>query len=124
MKKGIKILIIILAIPIIMLGLKTMFDPTSMIDKWGMTPMGNTGLNSLRSMFPGILLGGGSMMIIGVWKNNTTWFLATALIMLVVAFGRILSFSIDGFDAASLAPTLYEVVVAVLLIFSHKKLNE
>jgi hypothetical protein len=123
MNKALKIFIIILALPIIVLGLKTMIDPASMIAKWGMDPIGNTGLNSLRSMFPGILLGGGIMMIFGVWRKDTTWFLATAFLMLVVAFGRVLSFVLDGFDSASVPPTVYELVVAAVMIFAHKRLK-
>ena len=124
MEKGLKILIVILALLIIVLGLKTMIDPTSMIEKWGMDPIGNTGLNSLRSMFPGILLGGGAMMITGVWKRDTTWFLATALMMAIVAFGRLLSFVLDGFDSSSVPPTVYEIVVVFLMIFAHKKFRD
>ncbi len=71
MNKGIKIFIGLLSIPLFVLGLKTMFDPTSMIEKWGMDPLGLTGLNSLRSMFPGILVGSGLMMQMGIWKKNT-----------------------------------------------------
>ena len=72
MNKGIQILIGLLSVPLLVLGLKTMFDPASMIEKWGMDPLGLTGLNSLRSMFPGILVGSGLMMLIGIWKKNTT----------------------------------------------------
>ena len=123
MIKGLKILIIILAIPIIVLGVKTMFFPTTMIDKWGLNPIGNTGLNSLRSIFPGILLGSAFMIILGLWKKNSTWLLATSLILFVVAFGRIVSFIMDGFDFNSLPPTIYEVVLGIILIFYTKKLK-
>jgi hypothetical protein len=71
-KKALQILIIILALQILFLGLETMFDPISVVEKWGISPIGNTGLNSLRSMFPGVLIGSGLMMIIGVWQKNTT----------------------------------------------------
>ena len=123
MLKVIKILIMLLTIPIIVLGVKTMFDPTSMIEKWGMSPIGNTGLNSLRSIFPGVLLGSAFMIILGFWKNNVTWFLATSLLLSVVAFGRIVSFIIDGFDANSVPPTIYEFVLALLLIYYTKLIN-
>ena len=123
MLKGIKILIILLTLPIIILGVKTMFDPTSMIEKWGMTPIGNTGLNSLRSIFPGVLLGSAFMIILGFWKNNVTWFLATSLLLLVVAFGRLVSFLIDGFDLDSLPQTIYEIGLAILLIYYTKLIN-
>ncbi len=123
MNKGIKIFIGLLSIPLFVLGLKTMLDPTSMIEKWGMDPLGLTGLNSLRSMFPGILVGSGLMMQMGIWKKNTTWFLAAALLMGVVAFGRILSFAIDGFDPASVPPTVVELLALAVLVFADKKLG-
>ncbi len=123
MNKGIKIFIGLLSIPLFVLGLKTMFDPTSMIEKWGMDPLGLTGLNSLRSMFPGILIGSGLMMQMGIWKKNTTWFLAAALLMGVVAFGRILSFAVDGFDPASVPPTAVELLALAVLVFADRKLG-
>jgi hypothetical protein len=83
---------------------------------------GLTGLNSLRSMFPGILVGSGLMMQMGIWKKNTTWFLAAALLMGVVAFGRILSFAVDGFDSASVPPTVVELLALAVLVFADKKL--
>lgn len=122
MNKGLKIFIGLLSIPLFVLGLKTMFNPTSMIEKWGMDPLGLTGLNSLRSMFPGILVGSALMMQLGIWRNNTTWFLAAALLMAVVAFGRILSFAVDGFDPASVPPTVVELVLLAVLVLAHKKL--
>lgn len=124
MNKGIVIFIGLLSIPLFVLGLKTMFDPTSMIEKWGMDPLGLTGLNSLRSMFPGILVGSGLMMQMGIWKKNTTWFLATALLMGVVATGRILSFAVDGFDPASVPPTVVELLILAVLVFADRKLGD
>jgi hypothetical protein len=124
MNKGIKIFIGLLSIPLFVLGLKTMFDPTSMIEKWGMDPLGLTGLNSLRSMFPGILVGSGLMMQMGIWKKNTTWFLAAALLMGVVAFGRVLSFAVDGFDPASVPPTAVELLALAVLVFADRKLGD
>ena len=123
MNKGLRIFITLLSIPLIVLGLKTMFDPTSMIEKWGMEPLGLTGLNSLRSMFPGVLVGSGLMMLMGIWKRNTTWFLATALLMGVVAFGRILSFALDGFDSASVPPTVVELLALAVLVVADKRLG-
>ena len=87
-----------------------------------MDPLGLTGLNSLRSMFPGILIGSALMMQIGIWKRNTTWFLATALLMGVVAFGRLLSFAVDGYDPASLPPTVVELLILAVLVFAARKL--
>lgn len=123
MNKALKILIGLLSIPLFVLGMKAMLDPTSMIQKWGMEPQGLTGLNSLRSMFPGVLVGAALMMQIGIWTKNTTWFLATALLMGVLSVGRLLSFVVDGFDAASLPPTVAELVALALLVFAHKKLR-
>ena len=124
MNKGIQILIGLLSVPLLVLGLKTMVDPTSMIEKWGMDPQGLTGLNSLRSMFPGILVGSGLMMLMGIWKKNTTWFLATALLMGVVAFGRILSFAVDGFDPASVPPTVVELLDLAVLVLADRRLGD
>jgi hypothetical protein len=123
MDKGIKIFIGLLSILLIVLGMKTMFDPTSMIERFGMDPLGLTGLNSLRSMFPGMLIGSGLMMQLGFWKKNTTWYLAAALLMGVVAFGRILSFAVDGFDPASVPPTVLELLALVVLMVADKKLG-
>jgi uncharacterized membrane protein YoaK (UPF0700 family) len=122
MNKGLNILIGLISLLLLVLGLKTMFDPTSMIEKWGMDPIGLTGLNSLRSMFAGVLVGGALMMQLGIWKKNTTWFLAAAVLMAVIAFGRILSFALDGYDHASLPPTVVELFALVVLVFADRKM--
>ena len=41
----------------------------------------------------------------------------------VVAFGRILSFTVDGFDPASVPPTVLELVALAVLMFADKKLG-
>lgn len=99
-----------------------MVDPNGMTETLGLKPLGATGLNNLRGVFPGVLLGSGLMMILGLWKKNTTWFAATVLIMAVVAAGRVASFGLDGFDSASLPPLVYELVVVILLVFADRRL--
>ncbi len=83
LKKGWKLTIALLAVLVLLLGLRTMFAPSD--GAFGVELEGVTGLNSMRSMFPGVLLGSALMMAVGLWKNDTTWVLATAPLMGVPA---------------------------------------
>jgi len=116
MNKILRTAIVVLSIPLLTLGLKTLLAPLSMAQIVGMEPSGLTGLNSLRSMFPGVLMGSAFMMLAGLRTKDTTWFRAAALLMGVVAFGRVLSFALDGFDAASVQPTVIELVILLVLV--------
>jgi hypothetical protein len=123
MNKTLKIVILLLCVPLTILGLKAMFVPLSMLVKFGVTSEGITGLNTVRGHLGGTLIAFPIMMIMGLRTKNSAWFLAVAVSMLVVAFGRLVGFAIDGFDQASVPPFIVELVISVVMVLAHKRLS-
>ena len=122
MAKAINILLGLLSVPLFILGFMTIFDPNGMVEKWGVVPQGINGLNTIRGVIGGLLAGTGLLMVIGIWRRNTTWLLATAALMAVVIFGRLVGIVLDGFDAALTGPLVVEFVILGLALFADKKL--
>jgi prolipoprotein diacylglyceryltransferase len=121
MKKGIKVLVLMVCVPLIILGVLAMFVPTSHSELFNLHPKGVFGLNTIRGVIGGLLLGSAFMMIIGVLKNDSTWFLATIVMMAVVIFGRIISIFADGWSNDIIFPLVAETVIIVVLYLAHIK---
>ncbi len=122
MNKAIKIVIALLCLPLLALGIATMFNPTGMLDKFAVEPEGIHGLNTIRADIGGLLLGTVFMMVMGLWRNNTTWFLAAAVLMGTVVFGRLVGLAIDGVDAAVVPPLVVELVIVGVMLLAHWRL--
>lgn len=121
MKTGIKMLVLFFSIPLIILGVLAMFITTSHVELFHLQANGLFGLNTIRGVIGGLLLGSAFMMITGVLKNNSTWFLATMLMMAVVIFGRIISIVVDGWSNDFIVPLLAETVIIAVCYLAHKK---
>jgi len=104
----------------LILGIKTMFDPTGVFTKYGLTAMDTNGLNTIRGHLGGTLLAASAMMAIGLWKKETMWFLAVAVFMLSVGFGRIVGFAFDGVAMDAVPIFISELVIAGLMFAAHK----
>lgn len=121
MKTGIKVLVVVLSVPLIILGVLAMFVTTSHIEMFHLQAIGVFGSNTIRGVIGGLLMGSAIMMITGVIKNNSTWFLATMLMMAVVVFGRIVSIVVDGWSNDLIVPLVAEAVIIVVCYLAHKK---
>jgi hypothetical protein len=122
MNNVIKIVVALLCLPLLALGLGAMFNPMGMLDKFAVEPQGIHGLNTIRGDIGGLLLCNVIMMVMGVWRNNTTWFLAVAVIMCTVAFGRLIGFVMDGIETAVAPALVVELVIAGVMLFAHQRL--
>jgi len=129
MSKAIKFIIILLCVPLLVLGLPSMFNPMmpQVLEKISLIPDANNtikGLNTIRGIVGGLLLGSVAMMLIGLWKKNTTWYLANAVLMGIAVLGRIVGLVIDGFNSAFMPPLIIEIVIAVVMVLAHNKLKD
>lgn len=61
--------------------------------------------------------------MIGLTTGQTLGFVAVAILMAVVAFGRIVGMLADGFDKAVLPPLIVELVIIAVLIAAHLQLS-
>jgi hypothetical protein len=121
MEKGIRIALGILCLPLLGLGLAAMFHPAAVLVKFAVEPQGAAGLNTIRGVMGSILLGSGIFMVLGLKTKNTFWFFATAILMFLAAFGRIVGVALDGFDSHIMPPLVIELVVGALALTAHKK---
>ena len=123
MEKAIEIVVVLLCLPLLVLGLLAMFNPTAMVEKFGVEPLGSHGLNTIRADIGGLLLCNVIMMVMGLWRKNTTWFLAVAVVMSTVAVGRLVGLVIDGVDTAVIPPLVVELVIAGVMLIAHRRLD-
>lgn len=121
MKTLIKILVVFSSIPLLILGVKAMFTPTSMIELFDLNPRGIFGMNTIRADLGGMLIASSFMILIGLLKQNITWFLATILMMTTLLFGRIISFITDGWTVAAIPAIVVEVFVVLVMLLAYKK---
>jgi len=124
MDKAIKVGIGIMCIPLIILGLTAMFNPMGLVERLSVIPQGIHGLNTIRGDVGGLLMSAALLMIIGLWRSNTTWFLAVAVIMITVMFGRVIGLVVDGTDATLIPPFAVEIIVLGLMLAAHKRASE
>jgi len=112
MKNVIKVLVVISSIPLLVLGIKAMFAPTTVFELFDLDPRG-----------VGLLIASALMILIGLWKQNHTWFFATILMMITLLVGRIISFIVDGWTPAAIPAFAIEVFVIVVLFLASSKLT-
>lgn len=124
MKNSIKILVVISSIPLLVLGVKAMFAPTTMFELFDLDPRGVLGINNIRANLGGLLIASALMILIGLWRQNHTWFLATILLVGTVLVGRIISFIVDGWTPAAIPAVVTEVLVIGILFLARSKLTQ
>ncbi len=123
MDRALKIALVLVAVPLLIGGSAIMFSPHSFVDKMGLAPSGPVGLNSMRGAIGGMVLGSGVMLVLGLVRRNTVWFLAVAVIMGAATLGRGVGLVADGFDPGSLRPFIVELVIVVLTVAAHRRLG-
>jgi len=123
MKNVIKVLVVISSIPLLVLGIKAMFAPTTVFELFDLDPRGVFGMNNIRADLGGLLIASALMILIGLWKQNHTWFFATILMMITLLVGRIISFIVDGWTPAAIPAFAIEVFVIVVLFLASSKLT-
>ena len=122
MNTALKALIALLCLPLLVLGLSAMFNPSSVIEKFAVVPLDAHGWNTVRADIGGLLLGIALLMLMGLWRKNTTWFLAAALLSGIVAVGRLVGLAFDGADMAVVPPLVVELVIVGVMLTAHRKL--
>ena len=115
---ALRIVIGLMSVLLSVLGLKAMFAPGSMIVELGVEPSGPRGLNTIRGDVGGVMVGSAIMMILGLALQDTAWFLAVAVLMAVVAIGRVAGLAMDGMSDA-VKPTVVELVLIAVLVAAH-----
>lgn len=119
MDLAIKILLGVLCLPLVALGIRSMFKPTGMLDDLAVQANGSAGLNTVRGVVGGLFLASAAMIVLGLATEQTVWLLAVALLMGVAAIGRVVGIAADGYDKAVLRPLVAEVVISAVAVLAH-----
>lgn len=105
------------------LGSTSMFAPRKMLKNFAVEPIGTVGLSTIRSVIGGFFIASVAMLAFGLLTGETIGFLAVALLLGVIAFGRIVGIFADGFDKAVIPPLVVEIVIAAVLITAYLQLT-
>ena len=122
MKRSTQFLVSLCSVPLLLLGIKSMFFPESTYDLFEVTPTGTYGFNTIRAGMGGLFLTGASLMLTGVWTKDRTWFHAALLMVAMVFAGRIFSLCTDGWTHVAIPALVIEVfIIGVLVVASRNK---
>lgn len=105
------------------LGTMSMFAPKRMVKNFAVEPIGTAGLSTIRSVIGGLFLASVTMLLLGLFGGQTIGFVAVALVLGVVAFGRVVSLVTDGFDKAVIPPLVVELVIIAVLLTAYSQLS-
>lgn len=120
MKRSTQFLVILCSVPLWLLGIKSMFIPESTYDLFAVTPKGTYGFNTIRASIGGLFLTGSSLMLMGLWTKNRTWFHAALLMVSIVFAGRIFSLWVDGWTTVAIPALVIEVFIIGVLVVASK----
>jgi len=81
-------------------------------------PLHIQGLNSIRGDLGGVFMGMSLFCLFGAITARRRWLGVAILFLLLVVFGRLLSFALDGFSAAGLQSVIIEAVLLAILTAS------
>ena len=123
MELTLQILVGLATVMLLGLGTMSMFAPRRMVKNFAIEPMGTVGLSTIRSVIGGLFIASVGMLTFGLVTGQTLGFVAVALLLGVVAFGRIVGIATDGFDKAVVPPLVVELVIIGVLITAHSQLT-
>ncbi|MEZ5501521.1 MAG: hypothetical protein R3E50_02270 [Halioglobus sp.] len=123
MKTFLRVLVALPAILFVVMGLRWITDPAGAATALGMTLMEGVGRSSQIGDVGAFFLSMGLMILIGLVTARRTWFYAPALILILTALFRLLSWLFH--DAAlALDMIVVEVVVASILFVAASRLSQ
>ncbi|MEZ5558205.1 MAG: DUF4345 family protein [Pseudomonadales bacterium] len=111
-----KILVGLVALLLLYLGLGLVFDPLEGVRAFAVEPQGLHGLSTIRGDLGGMFIASTIMLSIGLATGASLWYMAVAVLMGAIAAGRVVGFVVDGYDDASLAPFIVELVMVAVLV--------
>ncbi len=123
MELTLQILVGLATLMLLGLGTMSMFAPRRMVKNFAIEPIGTAGLSTIRSVIGGLFIASVAMLGFGLATGHTLGFVAVALLLGVVAFGRIVGIVTDGFDKAVVPPLVVELVIIGVLLAAHGQLN-
>ncbi|CAD0186266.1 hypothetical protein RUESEDTHA_03173 [Ruegeria sp. THAF57] len=123
METTLNILVILTILMLSGLGIMSMFAPRRMVASFAIKPVGTAGLSTIRSVIGGLFLASVTLLVIGLTTGQTLGYAAVAVLMAVVAAGRIVGILADGFDKAVVPPLVAELMIIGVLVTANYQLS-
>jgi hypothetical protein len=122
MNKALKVIVALPAILFLIIGLRWLVAPAGVAAEFGMPLLEGLGRSTQIGDLAAFFVGGGVMILIGVFTQNKTWLFAPAMLLALTAAFRLVAWQVHGAPFA--APQIaVEVVVAALLLFAASKIG-
>jgi hypothetical protein len=120
MNKALKVIVALPGILFLVIGLRWLIAPAGVAAEFGMPLLDGLGRSTQIGDLAAFFVGGGVMILLGVFTQHKTWFLAAAMILGLTAAFRLVAWQVHGasFAAQQIA---VEVVVAALLLFAASR---
>lgn len=117
-----RVLLVLLAGFFVLMGIYFISAPMEAKQLFAIEPTGVLGLNTIRGDLGGLFLAFGAFAGFGLRNPGSAWLPALAVIMLTIAFGRLIGLVLDGYDLQALVLLLTEVLTAILAFSAHRLL--
>ena len=123
MQIAIKVVVGLIALLLLFMGVNLMFiDPAGAAAGFNVTPLGADGLNTLRGDLGGMFVSGGVLLVLGIIQQKAQWFYAAAILMGLIALGRLVGFVVDGGPSDVTMPAfIAELVFVAVFTFAGMK---
>ncbi len=124
MQIAIKVVVGLIALLLLVMGFNLMFDPADSALGFNVTPIGIDGLSTLRADLGGMFLASAVLLVLGLVQQKAQWFYAVAILMGLIALGRLIGFVLDGGPSDVTLPAfIAELVFVAILTFAGLKLT-
>lgn len=124
MQIAIKVVVGLIALLLLVMAFNLMFDPADSALGFNVTPIGIDGLGTLRADLGGMFLASAVLLVLGLVQQKAQWFYAVAILMGLIALGRLIGFVLDGGPSDVTLPAfIAELVFVAILTFAGLKLT-
>ena len=111
------------ALLFLVMGVSFVLDPVAGAEQVSVSPLGADGLNTIRGDLGGLFLSCTVLLILGIVRSEGHWLLAVAVLMIVIAAGRLVGFVVDGAPSeATLTAFGFEIAIAAGLYYASRRL--
>ncbi|MEZ5938259.1 MAG: hypothetical protein R3C52_08560 [Hyphomonadaceae bacterium] len=109
-----RVLIGLAGVLALLVAARTWMAPEAMGAQLGLSGDGPLGLASLRADIGGFFAAGGAFALAAAIRNQARLLTPPLVLLSIALCGRLLSFALNGTDAASLPPAAIEAVLVLL----------
>ncbi|WP_017669673.1 DUF4345 family protein [Blastomonas sp. AAP53] len=107
----------------IIIGVRAMVDPQSIIAQFELGRQNATGLSAIRADMGGFFISGGLAALVGLFPGRREWLLGAATMVALAFTGRAFGLMSDPLTANIAQSMIIEAIAVVLLVASFAILN-